>query len=58
MLSLLRTSQAGQRTFLSGLAARRTASTMGAIVKKTGPVDTNARLEALRNEMQKENVEA
>lgn len=31
---------------------------MGAIVKKTGPVDTNARLEALRNEMQKENVEA
>lgn len=39
-------------------ALRYYSSKMGAIVKKTGPVDTNERVQALRKEMQKENVQA
>lgn len=31
---------------------------MGAIVKKSGPVNTSERVQALRHEMQKENIQA
>lgn len=31
---------------------------MGAIVKKGGPVNTSERVQALRSEMQKENIQA
>lgn len=60
MLLLQHTRHAVRRTLASGLSVARASisSKMGAIVKGSGPVDTNARIKALRDEMQKEDVQA